>query len=208
MPSLLSRSKSSRLFGQSAHELVLLFDGLESSVTIFGRSIDELEVDGFEVGSLGGSNNGLSECDSSLAGTSDTALDHEPVLVDNTIVREATNWRDTLLSEISLSGSRFSVSLFADSENALVDFGTMVITQLTGTGNCELNSGRVPCSDTGNLSQPSVCLSWKTSDSPTADDTSISFTTSSSADINAFALSEPLGDVDFLLEECLGEINL
>jgi len=43
------------------HKLVLLLNGLESTMTIFGRGIDELEVDGLQVRSASRGNNGLAE---------------------------------------------------------------------------------------------------------------------------------------------------
>ena len=49
-------------------------------------------------------NTNLPEADYPLLGSSTTALDHDIVLVDLTIVREATHWRDGLLGEVILSG--------------------------------------------------------------------------------------------------------
>ena len=40
----------------------------------------------------------------------------------------------------------------------LVDLGTVMVSLLTGTSDGELDSGRMPCSNTGNLSKTLVCL--------------------------------------------------
>lgn len=50
------------------------------------------------------------------------------------------------------------VDAFADAVDLLVDLGTVMVSLLTGTGHTELNSARMPCSNTGNLTQTFVRL--------------------------------------------------
>ena len=127
-------------------------------MTVFGRGVDELDVEGLKVRSLGGGEETLSEGDRSLSGASNAALDHEPVLVDLTVVREATHGGDALLGKIGLGGSGVDVSLLADAEDSLVDLGTVVVTLLTGTSYCLTHTGRMPSTDTRHLTKASVGL--------------------------------------------------
>lgn len=55
------------LGSESAEELLLLLDCLESSVAVLGRSVDELDVEWLKVGSLVGGDETLSEGDRSLS---------------------------------------------------------------------------------------------------------------------------------------------
>lgn len=47
---------------------------------------------------------------------------------------------------------------FAYAVDLLVDLGTVMVSLLTSTGHTELNSARMPSSNTGNLTQTFVCL--------------------------------------------------
>jgi hypothetical protein len=196
------------LGSQWTQELVLFLDGLESSVTILGRGIDELEVDWFQVGSLGNSDQALSQGNWALLGASDSTLDHEPVLVDLTVVREATNRGNSLFGKIRFGGSGVLVSLLADTQDALVDLSAVEVTLLTSTCDGEANTGRMPCTNTGDLAETSVGLARKSGNTPSADDTVVSVTLGSSADVQSLTFSEDAVDVDFLFEKVLGEINL
>jgi len=177
-------------------------------VTVLGRGIDELEVEGLEVVSLGDGDKTLAQGDGALAGAGHTALDKEPVLVDLSVVRESTDGGDALLGKIRLGGGRATVSLLADAQHTLVDLGTVMVTLLTGTGDAHGNSGRMPCSDTGDLAKTSVGLARKAGDTPTRDNTSISVTAGGGADIQAFTFGKDGGHGHFLFEEGLGEVNL
>jgi len=196
------------LGGQRTQELVLLLDGLEATMTVLGGSIDELEVDWFQVRSLGDSDQTLSQGDWALLGASNAAFKHNPILVDLTVVREATNRGDTLLSKISFSGSGVLVVLLANAQHTLVDLSAVVVTHLTGTSDGEADTGRVPSTDTGNLAETTVGLARKTSNAPSADDTVVSVTLGGSANVQSLTLSKDSVDWDFLFEQTLGEINL
>ena len=196
------------LGGKGSQELLLLLDSLETAVTIFGRGVDELDVEGLQVRSLVGGDETLSEGDRSLSRTGHAALDHQPVLVDLSVVREAAHRGDALLREICVSGGGVDVSLLADAKDSLVDLGTVVITLLTSAGYCVTHTSRVPSTDTGDLTETSVGLTRQASDAPTTDDTGKTVTAGSGADVDDLALREELGDLDFLLEKSLSEFNL
>jgi hypothetical protein len=140
------------LGGQSSQELVLLFKSLEAAMTILGGSINELDVKGLMVRSLGGGHNRLTKSDSSLARTTNTSLDHEPVLVDFTVMRESTNRGDGFLSQISLSGAVIGITLLTHAHDSLVDLGTVMVALLTGASQSEAASGRMPSTNTTDLS--------------------------------------------------------
>lgn len=84
-------------------ELALLFGGLESSVTVLGGSIDELESNILDGGTLDLVDQRLTESQRTTLGSDDTTLNHEPVLFDLTVMREATQRSDVLLSQVVLS---------------------------------------------------------------------------------------------------------
>lgn len=70
----------------------------------------------------------LTEGDDTLLGTRDRALEHQEVVLHNTVVREATHRRDGLRCDVRLSGSVTRISARADAVNLLVELGTVVVT--------------------------------------------------------------------------------
>jgi len=197
------------LGSKRSQELLLLLQGLETTVTILGRSVDELDVERLHVRTSGRGNNALAEGDRALLGTSDGTLKHDPILVDPTVVREATNRVDALLGQIRLSGSRSGgILLLADTQHTLVDLGTVMVTLLTSASHSELNAGRMPRTNTGDLAETTVSLAGKTGDTPTGNNTDVTVTLGSSADVKSLALTEDLLDRNFLLEQTVGEVNL
>lgn len=83
----------------------------------------------------------------------------------------------------------------------------MVVTELTSSGDCESNSGRMPSSDTSDLSETSMGLSGESLGSESLGDSTVSLTLGNTEDINHFVLVEDLGDSDFLFEVLLGEVD-
>ena len=71
-------------------ELLLLLDGLESTVTELGRGINPFELDLLEGLAGGVDEHGLAESHDSLLDTGNGALDHDEVVVDNTVTDETT----------------------------------------------------------------------------------------------------------------------
>ena len=76
------QSLSSGLDLPLSEELVLLSDGLPVGVTSLGSSVDELELDLFEVSSGGHGPEGVSEGDDPLSGTGDSSLQDDKVVLD------------------------------------------------------------------------------------------------------------------------------
>jgi hypothetical protein len=71
--------------------------------TELGRSIDEFELDLLEVPARGVNHERLADGDHTLLGTRDGALEHEIVVLDDTVVREATHRGDRLFGDVVLS---------------------------------------------------------------------------------------------------------
>jgi len=68
--------------------------------------------------------------------------------------------------------------------------------------------GRVPASDTSDLTETTVRLTGKTSDTPAGDDTFTTVTTSDTEHVDHLVRSEDTVNGDSLLEQVLGEVNL
>lgn len=126
-----------------------------------GRSIDEFELDVFLGNSGGSGDNRLSQDDHSSLVSDTTSLDHDVVFSDLSVVRESSHRGNVLLGQIVISRSivlssgEFSLS---DSVDLLVHFGSVVISELTSSGNGPGKSGRVPGSYTSDSSVTSVSL--------------------------------------------------
>ena len=78
---------------------------------------------------------------------------------------ESSHWVDRFVSQVVFGGgvvfdqlSILGVESITDVIDLLVDLGTVMVSLLTGTSDGELDSGRMPCSNTGNLSKTLVCL--------------------------------------------------
>ena len=192
----------------SSEELVFFLDGLESSVSDFGRSVDELEIDDFLSGSVGLSDDRLSEGQNSLLRSNCAALDHEEVVVDDTVVRETTERSDGLVGDISGSGGVGWIASFADSVDLLVGLGSVVITELTSSRNGSSDSGRMPCTNATNFSVTSVCFLLQMLDTESLDNTSETFTLGNSDNVDHLVFSEEGVNADFLFEKALSEVDL
>jgi hypothetical protein len=83
-----------------------------------------------------------------------------------------------------------------------------MITSLTSTGNSPLDVGRMPCTDTSNLPQTLVRLARKLLGTPSAGDTRITVTLGDGNGVNHLILLENGSNLNWLLEETLGEVNL
>jgi hypothetical protein len=197
-----------QLLLESTHETLLLGSGLETTVTELGRGIDELEGDLLESGTLGVGDEGLADGDDTLLSTSNTTLDHQEVLVDNTVVRETTHGGDRLLSDIEISSARLLVASLTNTVDLLVDLGTVMVTVLTGTGNRVHDAGRMPGTNTGNLTETSVGLTGKLLGTPTSGDTLETLTLGNGNDVDHLVLLEERGNLNFLLKVLAGPVNL
>ena len=190
------------------HEGRLLGSSLESTVAEFGRSIDEFEVDLLQVptGSVG--HEGFSERDDTLLDTGYRSLEHQEVVLHNTISDEATHGCDGFLGGIELSGGVGLITTLANSEYLLVEFSSVVVTVLTSTGHGEHDLGRMPSSNTGDLSETFVGFSGEFLGTPTVSDTLETFTLGDGNDIDVLVLLEDGRDVEGLLEVRLGKVDL
>lgn len=106
---LSSSSRGQFLFAKAillegSHEGALVGRCLEATVSKFRAGVDELEVDGFEGRALGVHQERLSQGDDALLGSDAAALDHQEVIVDLSVVGEATHWGDRLVGDVVLGG--------------------------------------------------------------------------------------------------------
>jgi len=191
-----------------SEELELFLVGLEASMTLLGGGIDEFDVDGFQVSAVGMLHQRLAENQWSLLNSNYSTLQHDPILIDFTIMDETSHWGDALLGKIGSGLARSLVSLLSDSVHLLVEFGTVEVTILTGTWDCGRHTSRVPRSNTGNLTETTVGLTWETGDTPTGSDTLESLTFGDSNNIDLFVLCEDRINSDLLLEEIFGKVDL
>lgn len=121
---------------------------------------------------------------------------------------ESSEWGDLLVSDILLGGSAVSQRSVSDSVNLLVQFGSVVVTQLSGSGNGELDSGWMPSTNTSDLSKTSMGLLLQVSNSESLDDSGDSLTSGDSDNVDHLVLLEDLINLDLLLEKSVGEIDL
>ncbi len=160
--------------------------------------------------SRGSGNQRFSQKDESLLGSNATSLNDDEVIINNTIVREASQWGDVLFSYIGISGGVVLGSTsgsLSDSVDFLVQFGSVVISALTSSGNTPGNSSGMPSSDTSDFSVTSVRFLLEMSDSPSGNDTLESVTLGDTDHIKYFILTEDVINSDFFLKESLDERN-
>ena len=115
---------------------------------------------------------------------------------------------DLLLGDIEVGGGVTLVSALTDTVDLVVAGGTVVVTHLTSTGNSPLDVVRVPGTDTGDLTQTLVSLTGKLLGTPTAGDTLETVTLGDGNDVDHLVLLEDGVDLNGLLEEVAGEVNL
>ena len=70
----------------------------------------------------------LADRDDTLLRAGDGALQHEEVVLDDTVMRETTHGSDRLLGDIVLSRSVSVIGARANAVNLLVELGTVVVT--------------------------------------------------------------------------------
>jgi len=169
---------SSTLLGlvllERTHEGILLFVGLEATVSKLARGVDELEVDLLESPSLCLDQQRLAQSNDALLGSDTAAADHDKVVVHLAVVREATHGSDRLLRDVVLSRSVvldhlaiLGMHTLSHAVDLLVHLRAMMITLLTGTRNRELDTRRMPRTDTSDLAQTLVRLTLQLLGVPT-----------------------------------------
>jgi hypothetical protein len=197
-----------------SHKLSFFLDGLESTVTEFGGGIDGFQVDLFQIFSFVMGQQWFSENDWSLSDTHAGSLDHDKVVLDFTVVWEASDWIDRFFSQIGFSRTVvhvdfavFGLVASTQSVDFFVDLNSVVVTFLTASGNGEGNSGWMPSTNTSDLSETSVRFSGKFLGTPSAGYTLSSVTLSDTNAIGVVVGFEDGSDSDLLFKETLGEVD-
>jgi len=203
-----NRRNSLKVLLEGALELLALLAGLEATVTELGGGVDELELNVLQGRASGVNQQGLAESDDALPGTSAASLDHDEVLVDDTVMGEATEGGDGLLGQVVLGLGVGLVLALSDAVDLLVDLGTVMVTVLTGTGNRVHDSGRMPGSDTSDLAETLVRLARKLLGAPTMGDTLETVTLGDGNDIDHLVLLQDRVDIDGLLKVLVGKVDL
>jgi len=197
-----------KVAGNASVELRLFFVGLEATVSHLGGGINKLECDLLESVTGGLGQQRLTEGDTSFPGTTDGTLNHDPVLVDFTVMREATKRSDGLLSEIVLSVGVILGLLKFHTVDLLVDLRAVMVTVLTSTRNLELHTSWMPCSDTSDLAETTMGLTRETGHTPTSHNTVNTTTLGHTNNIDHGVLGENVSDANLALEETLAVVNL
>lgn len=195
----------------STIEGCLLGGSLETTVTKLGRGVDELKGDLLEGGLGGVGDQGLPEHEDSLLGTDAAALDDEEVVSDDTVVGESAERGDVLVGGVSGSGGVVlgtGALALSDSVDLLVGFGSVVVAELTGSGDAPGDSGWMPGSNTADLPVTSVGLLLEMPDSKSLHDTGVSLSLGDTDDVEVLVLGEDLVDSDLLLEESIAIVDL
>jgi len=197
-----------------SHKLSFFFDGLESTVTELGGGIDGFQVDLFQIFSFVVGQQWFSENDWSLSDTHAGSLDHDKVVLDFTVVWEASDWIDGFFSQIGFGGTVVHVDLAVfglvagtQSVDLFVDFDSVVVTFLTASSNGVTDSRWMPSTNTSDLSETSVCFSGKFLGTPSAGYTLSSVTLSDTNAIGVVVGFEDGSDSDLGFEETLGEVD-
>ena len=163
---------------------------------------------------------GLAESNHTLLGTRNGALEHEEVVLHDTVVRETAHRSDGLLGRIGI-GRRVGIAVaLADSVDLFVELRTVMVSvyvrhdwliissnkvkagirTLTGTSDREHDLRWMPCTNTSNLTETFVCLARKLLRTPTVSDTLEAMTLCHRNDIDHLVLLEDRADWHGLLE--------
>lgn len=157
----------------------------------------------------------LAEDDHALARTDNATLEHDVLLIDNTIVSEATHGGDVLLSEIGLSRRVVGDLLAAlingsltDAVHLLVHLCAVVEPELTSASDRAGDASRMPGTDTSDLADTLVSLAGELRHAETGDDALDTMAAGEADDVDVVVGAEHGLDGDELLKEALGEIDL
>jgi len=180
-----------------------------------GAGVDELEGDLLGEPLLGQCLQGLPEGKNSLLVPNAGALQHEEVLLDLSVVREATHGSDGLVSKVVIGCgvvldelSVLHLVSFSNTVDLLVDLGTVVVALLTSPGNGVLDPAGMPGSNAGNLPETLVGLPGQLFGVPSACHTLESVTLSNTNHVDALVHGKDISHRHLLLEVLAGEVDL
>merc|ERR1719245_1199373 len=117
----------------------------------FTTSINEFNINVLEMFPARSNHQSFSDDERTLLNTNRTTLEHNPVIVDLTIMRETTHRCDTLFGQISLCHTGCVVTTFTNPVNFLVHLCAVEVSILTSTMYGATDTGRMPRSNTGNF---------------------------------------------------------
>merc|ERR1719419_545925 len=191
---LLRRPKSS----------VLLLLSLVTPVAKLRRSVDEFEVDFLLRHRIGRVVQGFSQGDWPFLATGNGSLDDEEVFAHEPVTRECTQGGDKFLGWVGFSHGVIVwlpfviLHAFRHKVDLLVDLGTVVVAVLTDAGHGVAHAGRVPSTDTCNLTKTTMGLARQPRDSPTGDDSFHSAALGDCDGVDHLVLSEDISNRDLL----------
>jgi len=151
---------------------------------------------------------GFAQSDYTLSAADDGTFEKEEVVVDLSVMHEATHGGNLLDSDISISPSIVVVIPCPYAVDLAVHVGTMMETELTRTGDVVCDLSWMPRTDTGDLSATTMRLPLQHLDSPALDDTLASLTLGDSDSVDELVGLEYVGDVDLLLELGVSPVHL
>jgi len=200
---------------ERSHKGHFVLLGLEATVTHLGAGVDELELDLFKSLPLGVHQQGLTKGQHTLLRSNATTLDHDKVLLDQSVMGEPTHGVDRLISQIIIGSSIvlhklaiLHVESITDVINLLVDLGSVMVTLLTGASDGELDSAGMPGTNTSDLAKTFMGLPWQLLGMPTGGHTLESFSLGDTNDVDHFVFGKDLLDGDLLFEVLTGKVDL
>jgi len=189
--------------------------GLEPTVTELGRCVDQCQCNLFSGNALGLWDEGFTQIQNALADTNARALEHNKVLLDHSVMREATHGIDGLLSDVLLGGgivlndlAILGVEAFSDAIDLFVNLRSVMVAFLADASDRESNTRRMPSTNTGNLAKTLVSLTRQLFDVPTSDNTFDSVTLGDADDVNHLILAENILDRNRLLQQPASKVDL
>jgi len=192
-------------------ELGLLGIGLEATMSVLRCGIDELNLELFGLPRLGAREKSLADGNWSLASSHDTTLDEEIVFVDATVMGEATDGGDVLVDSISFAHGVVGDTVDGTSSNSVdlfVNLSSGMVTLLTTTGDCPLDSRRMPGTNASDFTETSMSLTVKTGASESLDGAGHTLTAGNTNSVDNFIHVENVTDLDLLLELVVSEVDL
>lgn len=169
----------------------------------FGWGINELDLKFMAWKSFCLWNKWLSDGNNSFSWSNNATSEHEEILIDYTVMGETTDWCNIfdmwiLFCWCVINSSSDCTS--SNSVNLLIHSGSVEVTEITSSSDSPLDGSWMPSSNTSNLSETSMCLSWKSWYTPSLNDSLSSFTSCNGNCINHFIVFEYFSNGNFLFE--------